>query len=285
MGYYAGALNGDDSSPGADFHRPPSKSSTGFVTGTITDSVSGQPVSHATVTLAFEGGRGFMNPSDVTGPHGRFRIGPVPVGRYPKLAVSAPGYNPAAKTVSVVKSGSERNVSIARDWSASTGGAKITDFNGPDYSPDCGPSGAIDQSQGTGWGSTTGDDAGDPTNHFVPKHIVVRLPKPIDVSSFAVDPSATCGDGLSASTGGFTIETSPDGTSWTQVASGTFTNDDVGRLNKVNPTASASDVSFVRFTITSNQTPNFATTCPGGAFAGCEFTDLTEFEVFGSAST
>jgi hypothetical protein len=125
----------------------------------------------------------------------------------------------------------------------------------------------------------------DPTNHFVPKHIVVRLPKPIDVSSFAVDPSATCGDGLSASTGGFTIETSPDGTSWTQVASGTFTNDDVGRLNKVNPTASASGVSFVRFTITSNQTPNFATTCPGGAFAGCEFTDLTEFEVFGSAST
>lgn len=41
-------------------------------------------------------------------------------------------------------------------------------------------------------------------------------------------------------------------------------------------------VRFVRFTITSNQTPDFATNCPGGAFSGCSFTDLTELEVFGS---
>jgi hypothetical protein len=104
----------------------------------------------------------------------------------------------------------------------------------------------------------------------------------VNVSSFGVDPSATCGDGASASTGGFKIETSPDGTTWTVAATGTFTSADDGRLNTVTPSAGSSGVRFVRFTITSNQTPDFATTCPGGAFAGCSFTDLTELEVFGS---
>jgi hypothetical protein len=68
------------------------------------------------------------------------------------------------------------------------------------------------------------------------------------------------------------------------VASGTFTGDDVGQLNDVEPTGTADGVQYVRFTITSNQTPDFATTCPGGAFAGCSFTDLTELEVFGAPS-
>jgi hypothetical protein len=45
----------------------------------------------------------------------------------------------------------------------------------------------------------------------------------VDVSTFAVDPSATCGDGGSASMGEFRIETSPDGTTWTTAAEGTFT--------------------------------------------------------------
>ena len=32
------------------------------------------------------------------------------------------------------------------------------------------------------------------------------------------------------------------------------------------------------------QVPDFATNCPDGAFAGCEFTDFTELEVFGEPS-
>ena len=48
MGYYAGALGGDDSSPGADFHLPPSNVKLGFVHGTITDKDSGLPVRNAT---------------------------------------------------------------------------------------------------------------------------------------------------------------------------------------------------------------------------------------------
>ena len=284
MGYYAGSIGGDDSSPGADFHLPPGNVKLGYVHGTITDKDSGLPVRNASVTLAFQGGRGFMNPSDVTGPHGRYSIGPVPVGHYRKLFVLKNGYNPATRGVTVVQSGTQRDVQIERDWAALTGGAQITDFNGPDYSPACGPEGAIDQSQGSGWGSTTGDDDGDPTNNFVPKHIVVKLPKAVDITRFAVDPSATCGDGLSASTRGFTIETSPTGSVWTQVASGAFTNADDGQLNEVDPTVATTGVQYVRFTITSNQTPSFATNCPGGAFSGCSYTDLTELEVFGAAS-
>ena len=38
----------------------------------------------------------------------------------------------------------------------------------------------------------------------------------------------------------------------------------------------------MRFTMLSPQVPDFATNCPDGAFGGCEFTDLTELEVFGS---
>jgi hypothetical protein len=140
----------------------------------------------------------------------------------------------------------------------------------------------IDSSQATVWGSTTGNDAGDPTNVFVPKFVVIALPAAVDVADFAVDPSAGCGDGGSASTGDFRIETSPNGTTWTQAASGTFTLDDRGRLNTVTPTAGTHGVRFVRFTILGNQTPDFATSCPGGAFSGCSFTDLTEIEVHGA---
>ena len=282
MGYFAGALSGDDSDPGADFHVPPAGNRTGVIRGRIVDSVSNQPVPGATVTLAFEGGRGIENPSATTDANGRYRIGPVPVGRYPKLAVSAAGYNLRRVAVRVTSAGARRDLSIVRDWAAISGGAQVTDFNGPDFSPQCGPAGAFDQSLSTGWGSTTGNDAGDPTNHFVPKHVVVKLPKPITVSSFAVDPSATCGDGASASTAGYTIETSANGTTWTTAASGTFTSADDGQLNTVTPTAGASGVRYVRFTITSNQTPNFSTSCPGGAYSGCSFTDLTEVEVYGS---
>ena len=166
--------------------------------------------------------------------------------------------------------------------SATSGGSQVVDFDGPDYSPQCGPEGAFDTSLSTGWGSTTGNDNGDPTNVFVPKSITVKLPQPVDIDSFQVDPTATCGDGGSASTGQFKIETSTDGGTFTQAATGTFGVSDRGHLNEVDLTAGADGVQYVRFTIESNQTPDFATNCPNGAYSGCSFTDLTELAVFGS---
>src|SRR5690606_29085096 len=107
------------------------------------------------------------------------------------------------------------NWSVREDYAASSGGGEVTAFDGPDFSDyGCGPEGAIDLSQGTGWGSTTGDDAGTPTDTPQPKAITVRLSEPIDISSdtettaFAIDPTATCGDAGSSSTAEYTIEVS-----------------------------------------------------------------------------
>jgi len=281
MGYYAGALTGDDSAPGADFHVPPTGTRTAGITGTVKDADSGTPVSGITVTLAFQGGSGAANPSAVTDASGRYTLGPVPVGTYPKLSVTGSGYDPVTSAVTVGNSGATKDFSVRRDWAASSGGATIASFTGPDYGPGCGPAGAIDNSQSTGWGSTTGDDAGTPTNVFAPKNVVIDLQRQVDVSQLAVDPSATCGDGGSASTGKYLVEVSTDGQAWTTTNDGTFTSADRGRLNPLTPAGGSVTARYVRFTIQGNQTPDFATSCPGGAFSGCQYTDLTEIEVYG----
>jgi extracellular elastinolytic metalloproteinase len=283
MGFYAGALGGDDAAPGADFSVPPVNPGAATISGTVTDKDSGAPVSGATVTLAFQGS-GTANPSTVTGSQGRYTLGPVPVGTYPKLFVTAAGYDPTTTSVTVTRTGATKDVAIRRDWAASSGGATISDFNGPDFSPACGPTGAIDNSQATGWGSTTGDDAGTATNVFVPKFITIDLGRAVNVSQFAVDPSATCGDGGSASTGAYRIEVSADGVTWKVASEGAFTLANRGTLNPLTPTAPATGVRFVKFTILGNQTPDFANNCPGGSFSGCQFTDLTEIEVYGTAT-
>ncbi len=116
---------------------------------------------------------------------------------------AGPASSSATKSVTVTPSGATRDFAVRKDWAASSGGASIADFNGPDYSGfGCGPDEAIDDSQSSGWGSTTGDDDGTPTNEFIPKFIVIDMDRHVDISKFAVDPSATCGDGGSASTGG-----------------------------------------------------------------------------------
>jgi hypothetical protein len=116
---------------------------------------------------------------------------------------------------------------------------------------------------------------------MVPKFIVARLPEPIRLTSFAVDPNATCGDGASASTAKYRVETSPNGSVWTVAREGTFTDADRGRLNE-RTVPPVPNVRFVRFTILSNQTPDFATTCPNGPYFGCQLTDMSELAVFGS---
>ena len=93
----------------------------------------------------------------------------------------------------------------------------------------------------------------------------------------------TCGDDDSASTGVFRIETSTGRDRSTTSATGEFTSADNGQLNDVIPAPGTGDgVRFVRFRMLSNQTPDFATTCPEGAYSGCSFTDLTELAVFGA---
>ncbi len=290
MGFFAGSIDSSDTQPASDFHVPPPAKHPhdGVVAGVVTDAATGDPVQGALVQVT---GQGYQY-SSVTNSDGQYAIFGLVTGTYRKVAVSTQGpYFPKAKPGKAVSASKFDpatdlvNFNLTHDWAAATGGAQITQFNGPDYTQfGCGPEGAIDLSQGTGWGSSTGNDNADPTNTFIDKFIIVQLPQAVDITSFRIDPSATCGDGLSASTGAVTIAVSPTGApgTYTNVASATFDNGDVGHYNTVSLSSAANNVQFVRLTITGNQVPDFATTCPNGPYSGCEFTDLTEFAVLGT---
>jgi extracellular elastinolytic metalloproteinase len=286
MGFFAGAIDAADTTPGEDFHVPPvNDPHDGTVAGFVTDPTTGDPVQGAVVKVTGQGDQ-YTSTTDADG---FYEIDNLVTGTYAKVAASGPGYigeSSPARAVSIgdFTAGDFVNFQIIRDWAAASGGGAVADFTGPDFSDfGCGPDGAIDLSLSTGWGSTTGNDNGDPTNVFIPKTLTIKLPQAVDISTFGVDPTATCGDGGSASTGDFMLETSPDGVAFTEAATGTFGVADRGHLNTVdlNP-GTGTDVQFVRFTMLGNQTPNFPVNCPAGAFSGCSFTDLTELAVFGA---
>jgi hypothetical protein len=290
MGFFAGSIDSADASPASDFHMPPAATHPhdGVVAGIVTDPTTGDPVAGAVVQVTGQGDQY----TDTTNAQGQYAIQGLVTGTYKKVAATAPGYFGDAHTGRAVSVGAFNpstdltNFSITRDWAATSGGASVADFNGPDFSQfGCGPDGAFDTSLVTGWGSTTGDNNGDPTNSFVDKFVVVKLPQPVDITSFKVDPAATCGDGLSSSAGDITIAVSTDGNVFANVGTASYTEgpDDNG-LNTVTPTGATDGIQYVKLTIHSNQTPSFATNCPNGAFTGCEFTDLTELAVLGTPS-
>ena len=292
MGWYAGAVDGGDSQPAESFKRPPAPDlPRGTLQGLITDPVTGDPAPGATVTIT-----GHPEYSDTANANGLYQINNIRAGKYQKLVVLGSGYETVVRALSVPSGGARRvDFETRRDWAASSGGANLDDFNGPDFTPfGCGPGAAIDGSQGSGWGSTTGDDAGTPTNTPVPKFVVVELPRTIDIAAgtdpaagtaFRVDPTNICGDPGSAATNEFRIEVSDNGTDWTKVADDAFgTVDDpdtLGRYFDVEATTDVTGVNFVRFWMDSPQVPDIETNCPDGNFGGCEFMDMTEIEVFG----
>lgn len=284
MGFFAGTSSSADGTPAENFAMPPSPAAPrSTVTGKVVDGETGEPVANALVAITGHNSGYTGDYTAVTDASGSFTIPDVFRGRYPSVVVLAPGYERLETALRVRGGSTTVQFQPRRDWAAAEGGGAIVDFNGPDYSAfNCGPEEAIDLTQGNGWGSTTGDDAGTPTNVMIPKYIVVRLPEPVSVSTFSVDPSATCGDPGSASTGDYRIETSTDGQSWDIAAEDTFTEEDRGRFNDVSLATPAPNVRFVRFTMLSPQVPDFATNCPDGPYAGCQFTDLTELMVFGT---
>ncbi len=284
MGYFAGSVDGDDTQPVEDFSMPPPAGTpTGSLSGTVADADSGDPVEGAAV--AFGGhNSGFAGDlSAVTDADGEYTIEGIFPGTYPKVFAGGPGFDRVTRTVSVSSGANSVDWEVRRDWAASSGGGEITDFNGPDFTEfGCGPGGMIDQSQGSGWGSDVvgGTNGG----NIEPRFVVVKLPVAVDISELAINPSATCGDGGSAAAGDFTVETSTDGTAWTEAAAGHF---GLSARNKMNTVAladgSGSGVQFVRYTISGSQVVDSGGTCPG-AFSGCDFVDSVELAVYGSAS-
>jgi len=295
MGFFAGALDGNDAEPGEDFHTPPAVvNPNGTLTGTVTDADTGAPIAGVTVTVARQGGGLVKNPSATTNAQGAYTIRNLVPGTYPKVVALGAGFDPARATVTVNPgpAATTQNFAVRRDWMASSGGAAIATFTGPNFSPDCGPGMAIDQNQAAGWGSTSTlvpDGAG----HLVvgpgtPKSIVVSLPRAVNITEFQLNPSAVCGDGASASTRDWNIAVSTDGTTFTQVASGTYGIAERGKMNSIPLATPANGVTAVRFTMASPQVFDPAVggplACPG-AFSGCTFMDMTEVAAYGAAAT
>ncbi len=281
MGWFAGAVDGDDTAPIEDFSLPaPAGTPTGSLTGTITDTDAGTPVAGAVVGF---GGHASGFPGDyaaVTDSAGHYTITGIVPGTYPAVFARGDGYDRQTATMSISSRASTRNWSLRRDWAALAGGGSVVAFNGPDYTAfGCGPSGAINQSLGNGWGSNA-DYVG---NTATPKFVTVKLPHAVNVSEIAIDPGNTCGDAGSASTGAYRLETSTDGNTFTVAAQGTFGAADRHRLNSVPLNAgTTAGVQYFRFTMLGTQLPgNASDLCPGN-FSGCLFMDMSEIEVYGA---
>jgi hypothetical protein len=272
MGFYASAVDGDDVSPVESFAAPPScvTDPCGTIRGHITDSVTGRPVPGAVVSI---GGHASGFPStDLVGKtdaQGRYAITRVPFHTYADLVIDRWGLDPTVLHGVTVNGNEVVSRAVTRDWAALDGGADIVSFSPPDYTAfGCGPSGAFDRSLGAGWGS----DAPDSTFGSFrtgARSIVIRLPRAIDVTSFAIDPGATCGDASAAAVKTFDVLTRTASGRWV-LAFRTSTALPQGTLTKLGPIAGRTDVRLVKLTMRTNRGDPL-------------FMDMTELSVRGRA--
>lgn len=168
-----------------------------------------------------------------------------------------------------ISSGSNTlNWTLRRDWAALSGGATVVDFNGVDYSAfGCGPGAIFDQSQGSGWSTDAvlinpADQA-----DVDPRFVIVQLPVAVDIADIQINPSGTCGDGLSASTGKYSVETSPDGTTWTLASTpgAAFGGAERNRMNSIALNAgTTTGIQFLRYTMLGTQLHVSGGSCPRG---------------------
>jgi len=280
MGFFAADLGSGDVKPVASFSTPPQPSAaTGTISGAIVDVDGRAPVVGATVMLT-----NHANLSARTDAAGRYAINGVPPGVYPYLVAVSRGYDGLIQTnVDVTPGANARDLQLRRNWAASSLGGTVTASEGPDLTSfGCGPGGAVDESDATGWGNYRTDFAGGvdglPPAPLGPRSITIRLPQAVDVKGLGIDPGATCGDDPTASLGQYRLEFSPDGTSFAQVAAGTFGAQNNYTNNPVTPTGQTAGVRFVRLSMLGNQ---------GGDGrvenqAYQRFLDMTELEVYGT---
>jgi YD repeat-containing protein len=272
MGFFAAAFGGDDVTPVENFNRPPQAGgATGAISGTVTDVQTGLPLSG--VKAAFAGHATSPDFPEflaaTTGANGGYSVTGVPVGDYPKFSFEKPGFDRVVVPDVAISQDTPavRSAALQRDWASKAGGATVTQTE-PSPESDCDANFLIDQTA-AGW--ETFQD-GDPT---VGPSATVKLPATVNVDRFLMDPSNTCGDGASASTAAFRLETSTDGITFRVAKAGTFTAADRNRLNTVTPDGtSGRAVRFVRLTLLSAQNE-------GPGFSGNSFVDFTELEVIG----
>ena len=251
MGYYASSISGDDVEVVEDFELPPdcAVQACGSISGTVTDSVNGDPIEGLSVAIAGLNTAGGL--SDVTDASGEYAIEDVPFHVYPSLVFDGSGYEPSvARNVKVVGD-VVRDRSLTRDWASLEGGATLKSFTPPDYGPFCGTNanGAFDLSFGAGWPSDSVTNGSSGVSG--PRKTVVQLPTAVDVSTFGVVSGGTCGDGPEAGVKAFTIETRKNANApWRTAVTANAPSD--GQLHAYTPTAGTAGVRFVRFTMRSN---------------------------------
>jgi hypothetical protein len=227
---------------------------------------------------------GFGGLSTFAGPYvtttdsgGSYSLPSVPEGDYPQLfAERAAGFDTAIAGGVKIDDAAPltQDFPVRRDWAALTGGADTV----PSDNTYCGRIFAIDHSQAVGW-SATNPDPDDNVPDYAGQSVVVQLPQAITVSSFAIDPGATCGDGASATLKNYRLETSPDGSDWTTAKearnSGGFTAGQAGSMIPIIPTGGTENVRFVRLTMYEPQ--DECSTCDGR-----DWIDVSELAVYGA---
>ena len=279
MGFFAGAADGSDIAPAESFALPPAADAPrGSVAGRVTDGITGLPLAGVRVAPGgLDSGPGGFTAT--TGADGRYGLGGLPAGGYPKLVFGgAAGFDRTTMPVTVPAGGTALvDAVLRRNWAARAGGASAVRTNGNEYAEfGCGVTMVHDQAPGTGWSAdnpTRGDNS---LVSGVDKHVVLALPQRIDIDRFGLHPGPACGDDPSAATRSYRIETSgtgPDGP-WTVARDGTIASGDVGRTTEVAPAGGAQGVRFVRLTLIAAQDER-----PGRS--GFGYIDFSELSVYG----
>jgi hypothetical protein len=276
MGFDAQAVDGNDTHPVAGFALPPAPGGpTGSVSGKVTDVDTGAPLAGVPAGIT-----AFFSDLDsdfaaLTGTDGAFHITGVPAGNYGPVRVGGNGFEPVDLANAAVKPGQDSggfDAKVRRNWAMLSGGARLTELKAKDVG--CGPGLALDANPGTGISFYSDTNANDPG----PKTFTVKLPAPVDVAHLVVDPSANCGDDLSASTAGYKVEFSTDGTTFQTASEGTFGADQNKPNDLTVPDAAKQNVRYVRMTMKNNQG---TATEPTGM--STDWLDLTELSIYGTS--
>ena len=112
---------------------------------------------------------------------------------------------------------------------------------------------------------------------------LIELPGTVTIGELDVNPSGTCGDDLTAGVGHYTLETSPDGTTWTPAAAGQFPAG-TATSTPITLTGGTTGVRYLRFSSLTSQAQDAGlcdTATPTAS--GCDFLDQTELAVYGSS--
>ena len=255
------------------------------ITGKVTDGTTGDPIGGALVAITghSSGFTGDYTAVDEPGRHlhasrtstsARTRWS----GSRLRATRSSPGRSRSCRAAT------RRTSHRAATGPRQSGGGVVTAFNGPDFSPQCGPIGSIDLSQGTGWGSTTGDDAGDPTDKMIPKYVDDQAA--VDDRGHARSrstrrtPVATRAAARPASTRSRRRPTAARGRRRSRARS----TPPMRHLNQLDARQADQRRELRQVLDAVPAGPGLPAHLPAtGNYGGCTFTDMTEIEVFGNS--